>query len=79
MNETLCNNCKKSIIYIDTRKRGIIKCDKTPIEGIQASGRIVEVYLIHECEKISNSGASDKVLPEKNAEGRTWVGPDSHT
>ena len=71
---TLCNYCHNEIKYIETRKEGSLKCDPSPVKGIQASGRIVEVYLIHECK----DRACDEVLNSKNEGRKLWVGPDTY-
>ena len=70
--ETLCNHCKKSVKYINTRKEGSWKCNPVPVKAVQKSGRVVEVYLSHECEDRDIS----EVSPEKEAEQRFWTGPD---
>ena len=71
--QTLCNYCHNEVRYINTRKEGTIKCDPLPVKGIQESGRVVEVYLIHDC----NNGALKQVSEEENGSKRLWVGPDS--
>lgn len=70
---TLCNYCDNNVKYIVTRKEGTLKCDPLPVKGIQESGRIVEVYLIHDC----HNGASSQILESENDPKKLWVGPDS--
>lgn len=60
---TLCNNCKNKVKYIVSRKGGTVKCDVSPVTAYQKSGRIVEVYLLHEC---GNDRSSNKT-PKKEA------------
>ena len=57
----ICNNCGEDIIYINARKatNGIAKCDPDVHIAYQASGRQVEVYLVHEC-----SGSNDRQCGE---------------
>ena len=72
---TRCNNCKKKVKYIVSRKGGTMKCDPSPIQAIQESGRIVEVYLLHECDNLRTYNET----PKKEAqEGKLWVGPDNN-
>jgi len=71
--QTLCNYCHNNVKYINTRKEGTVKCDPLPVKGIQESGRIVEVYLVHDC----HNGASNQVSEEENGPKRLWIGPDS--
>ena len=70
---TICNSCENEVKYINTRKEGTVKCDPLPVKGIQESGRIVEVYLVHDC----HNGALKQVFEEENRPKRLWVGPDS--
>lgn len=69
---TLCNNCKSHIKYISTRKEGDLKCNPLPVKGITVSGRILEVYLEHDC----NDRASNKVSGKEDEERELWAGPD---
>ena len=69
---TLCNYCGNKVKYIVTRTEGTLKCDPLPVKGIQESGRIVEVYLIHDCY----NGASNQILESENGSKKLWVGPD---
>jgi hypothetical protein len=69
----ICNKCQSEVRYIDTRKEGIIKCNPSSVKGIQESGRIVEVYLVHDC--IDRS--SYEILNRENEKRRSWVGPDT--
>lgn len=71
--QTLCNNCKERVKYIVTRREGTLKCNDVPVKAVQESGRIVEVYLLHEC----NIGTSNETPGGKDEKGKLWVGPDS--
>lgn len=52
---TLCNDCKEPVIFIENRKKPLpVKCDITPHTAYTKSGREVEVYLKHECNKGNN-------------------------
>jgi len=72
--QTLCNYCHNEVKYIETRKEGSLKCDPSPVRGVQASGRIVEVYLIHDC----TDRACNQTSNTKDEKRKLWVGPDSH-
>ncbi len=72
-NQTLCNNCRKEVKYISTRMRGTLKCEPTTVTGVQKSGRVTEVYLLHDCNRIHSETSS-----EKNGERKLWLGPDPH-
>jgi len=71
----ICNDCKKRVKYINTRLGGTVKCDPNSVKAYQESGRIVEVYLIHEC---SNNRSSDETLIKEAQERKLWTGPDTH-
>ena len=73
---TLCNNCKKEVKYISTRRKGTVKCDNIPIMAYQESGREVEVYLLHECD---NDRSSNETHKEETQKRRLWVGPDNNS
>lgn len=72
---TLCNECKSEIKYIVTRIEGTKKCEPIPVKAFQESGRIVEVYLLHEC----NTGSSNETYEKEAPKGRLWVGPDNNS
>jgi len=71
----ICNICKQPVKYIVNRVKGTQKCDPTPQQGVTARGRIVEVYLIHECDK---ARTSNKVREDENETRSTRVYPSSH-
>ena len=53
-----------------------VKCDILPVTAYQESGRIVEVYLLHEC---GNDRSSNETSKKETKKGRLWVGPDNNT
>ena len=71
----ICNICKQPVKYIVNSREGTQKCDPTPLKGVTARGRILEVYLIHECDK---AGASNKIHKNENENRDTREYPTAH-
>lgn len=69
---TLCNNCKSKVKYIVSRTGITVKCNISPVTAYQESGRIVEVYLLHECGNDRSSNETSEITVKKR---KLWVGP----
>ena len=59
----VCNICGEPVRYIINQREGTQKCDPTHHTGVTDRGRIVEVYLLHECHK---PGTPDEVFENED-------------
>ena len=66
-----CIHCGGEVVVItSTSINGkVYKCDRTLTEGITPSGRNVEVFLIHDCNRGLN-----QVNPDQTDGKRFWTG-----
>jgi hypothetical protein len=66
-----CNDCKKPVHFIESRKSGSVKCEPTPEVAYTITGRKMEVYLLHECDY--NGKTPDEISKIKAEKGSFWV------